>query len=696
MFILGQLKPPYNEYFQSKAWDRYVDTLHEEGLAWWFNLDVPTLAAHLVPLASASRHVPIPSRLQFLSEAINRTATPEVLDTFYRRFLDHGDLDAAAAVIGAAVLSTLEIGRGFDRLAGRHEDLKALLRHQGHLSALTIAGLFYYKSLIAQCLENDHDAVIDSADKALAWSKRAGANNLRAHISIYHLHACIWDTRFDAIESMVADVQALCDAPDISYPAKAVLLAHFGIYEMVRGRVERSKKIIQRTVHDYNSKELSTFLRILVHNHAILHAAYSGDPEELQRLSTTIQALPYPADTPFHSSFLHYSLGIVFLNTNEPEKAVPNLRLADEKGKESGSPLYENHVMLLKGQILSDMDDVAAAERLLNDWGRVWASRGHNLYVIAGEMEIANMSIRRGDTEAARKRYENARNLWPLPSPVYVFARSAEFVKRIESALFPAGAAGDTRSAGSDRPVDIRAFGELMVRMEGEPLHESQWRGTRSKQLLKALIALGASDVPSERLTRLLWPDTADAMGNLKAAVWRLKHLGVPKNEHPLPWITLENRRLSLSPDLCRVDVLRFREKLTGALSDGAGIEEIREGLDLYTDDFLKNDLNEAWIVRRREALKSRFVDGVLALADRCDQESRPETAIPYLEKAVGRSPENPALYARLMAFHLRMGEPSKAHRVFRRAEDALRKAPGGSRPGALKRLADLLERQGG
>ncbi len=112
MFVLGNLKPPYDEWFQRNAWDRYVADLNEEGLTWWFNMETPALAAHLVPLASASRRVPIPPRLGFLSEAVNMTATPEVLNGYYERFLRDGDLEAAAAAAGAAVLFALEMGRG--------------------------------------------------------------------------------------------------------------------------------------------------------------------------------------------------------------------------------------------------------------------------------------------------------------------------------------------------------------------------------------------------------------------------------------------------------------------------------------------------------------------------------------------------------------------------------------------------------
>ena len=691
MFVLGQLKPPYDEFFQQKSWDRYVAALNEEGLAWWFNMDIPVLAAHLVPLASASHYVAIPPRLQFLSEAVNMTATPEILETYYRQFVDHGDLDAAAVAAGTVVMSVWEVGRGFDCLADWHIRIKNLLALKGSLSALAIAALWHYKCVIDQSIESNHNAVIESAEKAMAWSKRAGANNLRIHISLFHLHARLWNAQFDELESTVSDAKALCDIPDLDLPAKSVLLSHVGIYEMIKGNIEKSRIILKRMLDSTAAAEFTTFLKMMIHNHAILHAAYLGDIAELKILSRKIQAFDYPVDMSLHSSFFHYSLGMVFLNTKEPEKANLHLKLAEKSGEGSGSLLPVSHIPLLRGQILSDKGEFDAAEKLLCSWQVFWKDNGHNLYLIASEVEIANILIQIGKKEKSRKRYTAARSLWPLQSPIYAFARSAAFVQKIESALFSACEAADIRPAEAAQPIHIQTFGELKVHMGSGAIYDRQWKGTRLKQLLKALIVLGAADVPAERLIRLLWPDTDNAAASLKAAVWRLRRLGCEKDDDPPPWIRLQNRRVSLSPALCRVDAVQFRTQLAAALSDGDDIDRLRAALDLYTDDFLKNDVNDPWIVRHRDALKSEFTSGALALTDRCEKMDCTEAALPYLEKAIDRRPPDGDLYARLMTGHIRMGEPSKAHQIYRRAEDALGGDQDVDRSAELRRLAALL-----
>jgi len=691
MFVLEQLKPPYDEFFQQKAWERYVAALNEEGLAWWFNMDIPVLAAHLVPLASASSHVAIPPRLQFLSEAIHRTATSEILETYYGQFLDSADMEAASAVVGAAIMSAWEIGVGFDRFSGWHEKIKDLLTHQGSLPPLATAALFYYQGIIVQFAECNHIKVKKAAERVLAWSERAGANNLRTHGAIHYLHSCIWNTHFRELESKLSDVKALCDLPDVQFPAKALIRSHLGAYEMIRGRFHNSESILEKIVQHKKIMELPAFLWMIIASYAILYAACIGDMAALRRLSGEIQDRNDPTEVPFHISFFHYNLGLAFLNMGELDKAFLHAQLSEKKGKESKSPEPENHVGLLKSQVLSDMGDFDAAEQILGSRQGYWASNGHNLYAIASKMEMANILIRKGKKEEAREKYANVRRLWPIDSPVYVYARPAAFVQKIESSLFSACEAADLRPAEAAQPIHIQTFGELKVHMGSGAIYDRHWKGTRLKQLLKALIVLGATDVPAERLIRLLWPDTDNAAASLKAAVWRLRRLGCEKDDDPPPWIRLQNRRVSLSPALCRVDAVRFRTRLAAALSDGDDIDGLRAALDLYTDDFLKNDVNDPWIVRHREALKSEFTSGALALIDRCEKMDRTEAALPYLEKAIDRRPPSGDLYARLMTCHIRMGEPSRAHQIYRRAEDALGGDQDADRSAELRRLAALL-----
>jgi DNA-binding SARP family transcriptional activator len=346
---------------------------------------------------------------------------------------------------------------------------------------------------------------------------------------------------------------------------------------------------------------------------------------------------------------------------------------------------------MLRGQVLSEMGEMDEAERLFDAWREIWKSNGHNLYVIASEMEMAHLLWRRGQEEAARRHYENARHLWPLQCPIYVHARSAAFVDSLESALFPGGGPLEIRSAENAPPIFIQTFGELAVHVGSAVTTEREWKSRRAKQLLKALAVLGPAEVSADRLKPLLWPDLADPAAGLKSAVRRLREIGARAGNAPAEWIVVKNRRVSISPALCRVDAVHFRERLAAALSTGAGIREIQDALDLYTDEFLKNDVNDAWIIQCRDELKSEYAKGVLALADRCGEMGNLEMAVPYLQKAIAQAPLHPECYGRLMGIYLCGAAPSKAHQVYRQAAQALDGLPGKNRREALKPLAELL-----
>jgi DNA-binding SARP family transcriptional activator len=691
MFVLGNLKPPYDEWFRRNAWDRYVSDLNEEGLAWWFNMETDVLAAHLVPLASASIYVLIPPRLRFLSEAVNMTAAPENLHPYYRQFLNDGDLEAAAAAAEAAVLFTFEMGDGFDGLAVWRDRIESLLGRADGLSALAIGGLWHCRGMIGACLESNAIPVIHAGEQALAWSQRAGANNLRAHAAIFHTFGCVNNAEFGRIESNLADANALCGMADISPGARMVLMSQIGVQQVARGRLEKSSELLKRTFPETGSSELPTHSKMHVYYHAVLHAVRIGDLDALHRLCGRIQDLSFPLDMPFHTSYLNFVLGIAFLNANEPERALFHVCRAEEKGRESKSPLCENHIAMLRGQVLSEMGELDPAERLLTAWRETWKTNGHHLYVVASEMEMAHILSRRGKMAAARGKFENAQKLWPLKGPVYVHARSAAFVDSLESTLFPASGPAEIRSEEKAPPILVQTFGELTLRAGSAVTTEREWKSRRAKQLLKALVVLGPGEVPAERLEQLLWPEAADPGAGLKAAVRRLREIGARAGDAPAEWIVVRNRRVSISPAFCRVDAVHFRERLAAALSNGAGVREIRDALDLYTDDFLKNDVNDAWIIQRREALKSEYAEGVMALADRCGEMGRAETAVSYLKKAIAQIPLHPECYRRLMGIYLCGGAPSKAHQVYDQAAQCLYGLPGESGREAMRRLAELL-----
>ena len=90
-----QLKESYRSYLEQGKWDAYISALCDEGLVWWFDMEIPYIIVHLVPL-SALPQGRLPLRLLFLSEAVKGVILTESIERFYQAFLKEDDLEGTA------------------------------------------------------------------------------------------------------------------------------------------------------------------------------------------------------------------------------------------------------------------------------------------------------------------------------------------------------------------------------------------------------------------------------------------------------------------------------------------------------------------------------------------------------------------------------------------------------------------------
>jgi pentatricopeptide repeat protein len=112
-------------------------------------------------------------------------------------------------------------------------------------------------------------------------------------------------------------------------------------------------------------------------------------------------------------------------------------------------------------------------------------------------------------------------------------------------------------------------------------------------------------------------------------------------------------------------------------LKPDADISSLQAALDLYTDDFLPNDHGQGWINRHRDLLKNDFGNGAVALSKRCIRSDRVETALPYLIRAMDKTPLLTDVYVHLMRAYLKTGYPSMAIQVFQRAKETFNRELG-------------------
>jgi len=243
-----------------------------------------------------------------------------------------------------------------------------------------------------------------------------------------------------------------------------------------------------------------------------------------------------------------------------------------------------------------------------------------------------------------------------------------------------------TLDDGQPVEVEIQTLGSFCLKMNGRPLYDRLWKGRRSKELLKAIIALGGSKVSMEKLSLLLWPDSDGdrAFNNLKMALSRLRRIG--GEEFPIlsSWLVVKHQRVSLVRSVCRVDALEFGRKLE-KIRNSESEQLLQQALVLYTNDFLPQD-ETPWINNFRDHMRTLFVEGVLHFSSLKYREV--EASLAFLEQARHLAPLNENVYARLMEHYLKAGFPATALDVFYKAEKIIFLQAGIAPGGVLQSLA--------
>ena len=223
--------------------------------------------------------------------------------------------------------------------------------------------------------------------------------------------------------------------------------------------------------------------------------------------------------------------------------------------------------------------------------------------------------------------------------------------------------------------VKVRALGNFTVEHEGmKPNGKSHYR---LLELLKALVALGGTDVNAALLAGVLWPESEGdaAQRALHTSLHRLRKLLGDENA-----ILLEDGKLSLNRDLCWSDV-------TALQSVALQIEEARKLADapagklgalgdrlmsIYRGPLLANEGEKDWLLGCRDRLRSQFHRVVRAIGDSLEARQDLDRAIVLYRQALERDNLSEELYQRLMLCHQRRGEHAEGLKVYRRCRELL------------------------
>lgn len=239
-------------------------------------------------------------------------------------------------------------------------------------------------------------------------------------------------------------------------------------------------------------------------------------------------------------------------------------------------------------------------------------------------------------------------------------------------------------------PLKVRTLGRFEVLVDDAPLVFARKAPKKPLQLLKALIAFGATDVPEQKITDALWPDeTGDSAHNsFSVSLTRLRKLLGDADT-----IGQAGGCVSLNRDRVWVDTGAFERAFGDAkAAEGANNEDsMRRAIDYYRGSFLSDDTSEPWTVSLRERLRSRFIAGLSGLALRYEQGDQIDAAISLYRRGIEADELAEDFYRGLMRCYRAREERAEALAVYRRMKQILSVTLGIGPSPATEQLAEEL-----
>ena len=691
MKIQHHLRSQFEDLLKNNQWNQYIDLLCNKGIYWWLNLDIIQITNHLNPLKEFPPAIEKPDRLKLLYEIVNPNASPKKILSLYHRFLKQQDYLAAVACIFTGWSNVWNSGTNLMQMDTWMDEILRLKKADIQLSTIEQATVLTAIGIIELMRWGNLKKAESALQQALILAEQSKAFSLKTYIAYGYGHILIWRGDLKKIEVLDFDIAPLCRNADRALIPIVAYQTMKSFYYLLIGEVSQSKAILHKIIEQELFDFFPPSIWLLAYGNLLLANAYDGNVAEVDRISRIIQDRAVPDQNNFHHGYAHFSLGTAALVAGDLYKAELHCLEGIKRSRICNAPIIERICALLMGQVLIDSGEYTKAERHLKKWLNHWRAKNNLLLAGQAALELADLNCKIGKYGAARKHYEMACELLPqfetIPNP----HRGSAFTVNLKQKIYQNNILDCVLMSTNNTAINIRAFGNLKIQ-SGDQIIVDNGRSNLVFAMLKAIVVNGGSLVSINWLMDALWPDLEGdrAYSSFKVTLFRLRRIVSPPKEQPPPWLTLTNKKVSISTSLCVVDSIVFRSKIK---TDGAAINDIYEQasvLDLYRADFLNEDDGYPWIIHHRNKLRQIYMDGVMAMADCCLNSDNPEPALSYLKKALEFDNLNEKMHAQLMRTYLKMGLPSQAIETYNNAKNILVHNLN-TRPGSL--LTDLKQK---
>ncbi|MCW5621601.1 MAG: winged helix-turn-helix domain-containing protein, partial [Burkholderiales bacterium] len=502
--------------------------------------------------------------------------------------------------------------------------------------------------------------------------------NRRAATVLYLVTYCSWGADFVRLSDFSDALESLAEDPDVAQINRYYCLDWLAYFYTIQGDMQRGERLTRKAYALAESSGDRT-LRIDLLLTRVFLADQNDDAEDSRK------ALEDMAATGVRRPFdrVLYDMGRVKsrLTCADFEGAVHAGHAVVASADAIGIPFWQGNSRVWLALALIEVRRFDEAQRTIDDGLAIVRYTCLAQGVLLLTAMDALCKLRQTRQDEARPALQELFSLAQEGKRAGLFARihrykpelcaaalkldiEAEYVAQlVRAARWPAP---EIPIEAWPWPIRIYTLGRFALELDGRPLSFEGKAPRRVLALLKVLIALGGQRVPRQQLVDALWRDQdgdgADA--SLNVAVARLrKLLGRPDA------VLVSNEAFTLNRQVCWTDVWAFEHGILEGLPTKSAFQRLR---DLYPGDFLPADMAEAWSVRTRLRLRTRFINEAVVLGRSLEATGDFTVAAELYRRCLEADDLAEEFYQGLMRCHLVLGTAAEGMTVFRRLRQML------------------------
>jgi len=430
------------------------------------------------------------------------------------------------------------------------------------------------------------------------------------------------------------------------------LYVDFGFFDAARDHYWQARQIAQRLEVRY------LLLYLVLAEVRIMRR--SGELARAQQTLSATEEAVREGHSGYEEAFWSLEKGCLLVASNETTAAIPWLINAARDLTSGGQPIEAAQAYLYLAMAHYMLGEKTAAMTIVAQAAQA-ASRLERIYpLVAVGSDVKDMLK---DFEQEPGAGDFARQLL---DQIEEFDQERPRLRRLIREQ-------DDQASLSPPELNIRAFGETLVELNGKPVTRPEWANQRKVRELFFLLLENPGGLTKEAIADDLWPggELHQLPKQFNNAIYRLRRaLGKETVS-----FDQENGRYRFNWGMdYRYDVKSFQAKLEQARSVKdlhVQIAAIKEAIELYRGTYLP-DVEGVWAEPIRERLRRIYIEAVLVVAQFYFQNADYEETLGYCGRIFLEEPCQEAAHRLAMRVHVASGNRPEAARQYERCKLAL------------------------